>query len=132
MQPVWDAMAAHDSLRAAELWLETPFMIPAMEHEELALQLRKLAKDNSRAWIPFKIQERLPMEPATGRLAEIQVPTLVLVGSRDYDDIHTIADLVSEGISGAEKVVVEGAGHMLNLERPEEFNNLVSAFISKH
>ena len=43
------------------------------------------------------------MEPAIDRLMEVQAPTLVMVGSRDYEDIHKIADLVSEGVPGAEE-----------------------------
>ena len=132
MQPVWDAMLEHDSLRAAELWLETPFMKPAMEQADLAIRLRQLALENARVWIPFQIEDPLRSDPAIDRLHEIQPPTLVIVGSRDYAEIHQIVQLLIDGVPGVEQAIIEGAGHMVNMEYPEEFNRLVSDFITKH
>jgi pimeloyl-ACP methyl ester carboxylesterase len=69
--------------------------------------------------------------PVDRRLSEIDAPSLILVGERDYNEIHAIADQLESGIRGARKVVMTGAGHMLNLEKPEEFNRIVLEFLSK-
>lgn len=72
-----------------------------------------------------------PVEPpASRRLPEINAATLVIVGERDYPGIHAIADKLETSIAGARKVMIRGAGHMVNLEKPEEFNQVVSDFLS--
>lgn len=63
-------------------------------------------------------------------LPEIAVPTLVLVGA---DDTNFIAptDYMAKKIPNATKVVLAGAGHAANLDRPEDFNAAVREFL-KH
>ncbi len=63
--------------------------------------------------------------PAAGRLGEVRVPTLIVVGSLDTPDTLRGADLMSAGIAGARKVVFEGAAHLPSMEQPERFNQLV-------
>ena len=67
--------------------------------------------------------------PAINRLAEIQVPTLAILGTLDMPDISNIVDLLVEGIRDAEKVMVPDVAHMVNMERPEEFNQIVLNFL---
>ena len=71
----------------------------------------------------------LPDPPAIWRLSKIEVPTLVVVGERDDPDNQAVADLLEERIERATKVTVRGAGHMVNLERPEEFDRIVLGFL---
>lgn len=66
-----------------------------------------------------------PKPPAAERLGEIAAPTLVVVGSEDVGDILLIADRLVAGIPGARKAVVEGAGHLPSLERPDELTRLL-------
>jgi pimeloyl-ACP methyl ester carboxylesterase len=55
-------------------------------------------------------------------LARITVPTLVVVGSDDTFTPVNEARLMHQGIPEAALTVIQGAGHMPNLERPTEFN----------
>ncbi len=71
-----------------------------------------------------------PLEPpAAGRLREIQVPTLVVVGDLDTSGTLAMADVLERGIAGARKVVYPGAAHMLPMEQPARFNRLVLDFL---
>jgi pimeloyl-ACP methyl ester carboxylesterase len=70
--------------------------------------------------------------PAAGRLGEIQAPTLVMIGDLDTGDTVAIADLLAQGIPGAEKVVFAGAAHVPNLEQPERFNQVLLDFLQRH
>jgi pimeloyl-ACP methyl ester carboxylesterase len=70
--------------------------------------------------------------PASERLDEIVAPTLVIVGELDSPDFHLIADLVSSNVVNAEKCVIMDAGHMSNMEKPEEFNKVVLGFLTRH
>jgi pimeloyl-ACP methyl ester carboxylesterase len=68
--------------------------------------------------------------PAVGRLGEIGVPTLVIVGDRDVPDIQRVADALVAGIAGARKVVMRDTAHVPNMEQPAEFNRLVLDFLA--
>lgn len=65
-------------------------------------------------------------------LPDITVPTLLLWGELDARSPLSVAHAFREAIPGAELVVIPGAGHVSNLERPEEFNQAVRAFCRAH
>ncbi len=62
-------------------------------------------------------------------LETIAVPTLILVGSEDTNFLAA-TDYMARKISDARKVVIEGAGHAANLDRPEAFNRAVKDFLT--
>lgn len=66
--------------------------------------------------------------PAATRLREVHVPTLVVMGKHDAPDIHAIGQLICEGIAGSQLVEIPDAGHTLPMEKPEEFNRVVTDF----
>jgi pimeloyl-ACP methyl ester carboxylesterase len=68
--------------------------------------------------------------PAAGRLSEIKVPTLIMVGDLDTSATQAMAHDMEHGIAGAKRVVFQGVAHMVNMERPEEFNRTVLDFLS--
>jgi 3-oxoadipate enol-lactonase len=70
--------------------------------------------------------------PASTRLGDVAVPTLVVTGDEDVRDIHEIADKLATEIPGAERATIPGSGHLPSLERPEEFDRVVLAFLRKH
>jgi len=71
-----------------------------------------------------------PLEtPAYGRLHEIKVPTLVIIGNHDTAGTRASADVLAERIPGAKKVLIEGTAHMINMEKPEEFTRAVLDFL---
>lgn len=71
-----------------------------------------------------------PLEPpARDRLRDIGIPTLVVVGDEDVEDILQIADLLAEGIPGARRVTVPDTAHMIPLEKPQEFNRILLDFL---
>lgn len=61
-------------------------------------------------------------------LPEITVPALVLVGEEDKPFLAA-SDMMAAKIPGAKKVVIPGAGHSANLDKPEEFNRAVREFL---
>lgn len=63
------------------------------------------------------------------RVHDIRVPTLVLCGTEDKVTPPALSRELARLIPGARYEPVEGAGHLSNLERPQEFNTLVGAFI---
>lgn len=72
-----------------------------------------------------------PLEDlAIHRLEEISAPTLVIVGDKDTQTIVGACELLAERIPGARKAVMQGTAHMPNMEKPDEFNQLVLDFLT--
>src|SRR5262245_29869122 len=88
---------------AAELWLKDPYMVPAMEHADLAPRLRQLALENGRAWLANPLLQKDIEQRAAGRLEEIRAPTLIVVGDRDVPDMQKIAARLSAEVKGPGK-----------------------------
>jgi 3-oxoadipate enol-lactonase len=67
--------------------------------------------------------------PALGRLGEITVPTLVIVG--DLDDPGTVDSMgrLASEVAGARFEVFDGCAHMLSMEQPERFTDSVLDFL---
>ncbi|MGA6165324.1 alpha/beta fold hydrolase [Amycolatopsis magusensis] len=71
--------------------------------------------------------ERLDYVESLGTVA---VPTLIVVGSDDEYTPVAEAELMHRRIDGSKLVVIEGAAHMPNLERRDEFDAALEAFLS--
>jgi pimeloyl-ACP methyl ester carboxylesterase len=65
-------------------------------------------------------------------LRHIAVPTLLIWGERDARSPLSVAAEFESAIRGSTLVVIEGAGHMAFLERPETVNDAVRDFCLAH
>jgi len=65
---------------------------------------------------------------ATPRLAEIKVPTLVIVGAQDGGTPPAMARIIHAGIAGSELVEIPSAAHLSNMEQPQAFLAAVENF----
>jgi len=70
-----------------------------------------------------------PKRPALPNLKEIKVPTLIIVGEYDIPDCHAFAGAIEAGIAGSTRVIINKAGHIVPLEQPAVFNELVLTFL---
>ncbi|HWC56237.1 MAG TPA: alpha/beta fold hydrolase [Sphingomicrobium sp.] len=64
------------------------------------------------------------------RAERIRVPTLVLVGDQDLVTPPELSDELLDLIPEARMQVIEGAGHIVNLEKADEFNRVVAEFVA--
>jgi 3-oxoadipate enol-lactonase len=71
----------------------------------------------------------LPVKPALPRLGEIRIPTLLLVGDADIPDVHAHAGAIEAGIPRARRMVISDVGHLMYLEKPGEFSQIVIEFL---
>ena len=63
------------------------------------------------------------------RAHDIRCPTLVLCGSEDKVTPPALSTVLTKMIPGARMELIDGAGHLANLERPAAFNTAVGAFV---
>lgn len=71
----------------------------------------------------------LPPKAALLLLGEIHIPTLILVGDADIPDVHAHAGAIEAGIPRARRIVIPGTGHLMYLEKPDEFARTVIEFM---
>jgi pimeloyl-ACP methyl ester carboxylesterase len=112
-----------------QIWVDGPHRTP----EEVDPEVRHLVREMNLVALsaPSAPGAEQPLEPpAAGRLGEIRAPALVVVGDLDTPRTLATADLLTENIRGARKVVVRGAAHLVNMEKPEEFNRHVTSFLA--
>jgi pimeloyl-ACP methyl ester carboxylesterase len=65
-------------------------------------------------------------------LPRIAVPALLVWGEQDGRSPLSVARQFESALPDAALVVIPGAGHVSNLERPEAFNDAVRAFCRRH
>lgn len=61
-------------------------------------------------------------------LPEIKIPAIVVVGSEDTPFLAA-SEYMKNKIPGSKKVMIAGAGHAANIDRPEEFNQAILDFL---
>jgi len=65
-------------------------------------------------------------------LKDINVPALILVGKEDKITSPEAAEKMHQEINGSEIGIIDGAGHLSNLENPEGFNERMKSFLAQN
>jgi len=91
-------------------------------------KIRSMARVSLKTW-NSQTKELIASPPAITRLGDIRVPTLAIVGDIDMPNIIEIVALLEKSIPHFKKVVISGAAHMVNLEKPKEFDRAVQNFL---
>jgi pimeloyl-ACP methyl ester carboxylesterase len=81
-------------------------------------------------WDPEHAPEHELSPPAAVRLSELGCPVLVIAGDADDPAILEVANRIANEAPRARLVIVPGAGHMLSLEQPAPFADLLARFLS--
>ena len=120
----WERVADLD----VRIWVDGPGQPEGRGDERVREKVREMCLSNYRnhpeSGAPIVLDP-----PAAGRLHEIQVPALVIVGDLDGSPVQVAADRLAEGIPNARKVVFEGVAHLPPMEEPERFNRVVLEFL---
>jgi 2-hydroxy-6-oxonona-2,4-dienedioate hydrolase len=133
----WEELVAADeagdlervSELEARIWVDGPYRGPDRVEpgvRDLVREMNLIALRNEASGLG----DELPLEPpAVGRLAEIRVPTLIIVGDLDRPEIMERADVLERSIPDAQKAVMPRTTHLPNMESPGEFNRIVLEFL---
>ena len=118
--------------------LETQIWFDGMGRtpEQVDPEMRKLLYDMNRQALAHEVKQlgkRLPNAsvPAFDRLSDLKIPVLIILGTHDTPYILAAADYMVERIPSAQKVVIEDAAHLPNMDHPEEFRAHVKQFLDK-
>jgi 3-oxoadipate enol-lactonase len=96
---------------------------------DISARVRAMIEGNLPQGIAAAQRGMAARRDSTYILPAINFPTLILVGSEDQLTPVAEAESMRDGIRGARLQVIEGAGHLSNIERPHEFNKALIAFL---
>jgi pimeloyl-ACP methyl ester carboxylesterase len=125
-----EAYAAYDAgnmLAAQDARLR--IWAPLGTDDEGGAAIRRIAMDNLHELTMDESAEIMLDPPAAHRLHEIDVPTLVIKAEHDPAFSRRTSEVIAAGIPAAREVQIDGADHVVNLRRPEAFNDVVIPFL---
>ena len=114
-----------------EAWMEDPFYPPAKDKPAAREKVRRIARENLPRLLSAPGLREEPDPLTKESLSRLVAPTLILVGERDDRDNREIASILASQLPRAEKKIFAGCGHLVNLERPEEFYSVVADFLEE-
>jgi len=120
-----EAFASGDSAFVVEASFDyvAPGTMPAMSAE-----IRNMLLGNVPA---LKVERSTPRPRFTcGDVRRIAVPALVLVGDRSPSAFRRSAEFLAQCFPRSALVSIAGAGHMMQLDNPQAFNESVLAFLA--
>lgn len=100
-------------------------------HPQIEARVRAVIESTSVEAAVGAIRALMSRPDSTPQLASIRVPTLVIVGDEDVITPPAGAEDMRSRIPGAELARIAAAGHLSNLERPDEFNAELVRFLDK-
>jgi pimeloyl-ACP methyl ester carboxylesterase len=73
-----------------------------------------------------------PGDPAgSPQIGSIDVPVLIITGDHDLASRMESANDLAKQLPGAERAVIQGAGHLPNLDNPNDYNTVARAFLER-
>ena len=108
-------------------WTDGPYRAPEDFDPEVREKVRMMARNG----LEHAMEGRLIDPPAIDRLGELELPMLMVVGELDMPGIHEIADMVVAANPNAELVTIPDVAHMVNMEKPAEFNQLLLEYLAR-
>lgn len=113
-----------------QIWFDGTGRTPGQVNQAM----RKLVYEMNRQALAHEVKQlgkRIPntQTPAFNRLNDLEVPVLIVVGEHDTPYILAAADYMVERIPSAQKVIIEDAAHLPNMDHPNEFQAHVTNFL---
>jgi len=140
-RPIWkaeiEALDRGDVEGAVEVnlraWVDGPRRTPDSVDPELRAFVGRMQREAFELpeWDPEVAPEHELSPPAAVRLRELRCPILVVVGDADDPAILEVAERIVAEAPRARLVVLPDAGHMLTLEHPATFQDLLTDFLDE-
>ena len=130
LKQVWAAAKEQGVDAARQLWLELPLfsgLTQSSTYGQLGLQM--IDDYDGWHWLN-RDPETWPDVMPAGRLAEISCPTLIISGDSELPGLQRAGAFMQAHIPSAQSVTISHAGHMVNLEQPDLFNEALLNFLN--
>ena len=131
-----DAELEKGNLEAAtevnlRLWVDGPHREPNEVDPTVRKRVGEMQLSIFQIPDPDGVDEIELSPPAIERLNEIEMPTLIIVGSLDLEEKLTLADRLINQIPNASKIIMPDVAHMMSMEQPDQFNAIVLNFLKQ-
>lgn len=101
-----------------------------VEHRPAQVRiLRQMMEACPAKTIEYALAAMRNRRDVSGDLSSIKVPTLILVGDADSITPPSMAEAMQQKISGSQRLIIQGAGHMSPLEQPAQVNRAIRNFL---
>jgi pimeloyl-ACP methyl ester carboxylesterase len=138
-RPIWaaevEALDRGDLDAAVEInlraWVDGPARSPDVVDPEVRAFVGRMQREAFELpeWDPEQAPEHELAPPAAARLRGLGCPIFVVVGDADDPAILAVAERIAAEAPRARLAVLPGVGHMLSLEQPGLFAELLSVFL---
>jgi pimeloyl-ACP methyl ester carboxylesterase len=113
-----------------QMWTDGPGQPSDRVDPDVRRRMVEWNMENYRAEQPAN-QPTQPDVPAAEALERLTMPTLFIWGTLDELGVLKSGEKLVSEVNGARSHVFEGVAHMVNLEKPEEFNRIVGDFLDE-
>lgn len=109
------------------------FLAPAHYSQKpgAVAELKEILRGSTAAGVIAALTAMRDRPDSTPFLPSIQVPTLIVHGQEDQIIPSSEAELMAQAIPNSELHLIAKAGHLPNLEQPDEFDRIVISFLQK-
>ena len=115
---------------AMDYWWDEEFK-NVIINPRIAERMKEIGYDYSFWHFTNHYSEYVVKPPAAQQIDKISLPTLIITAEYDLKACREVADLLEQNIANAKKVVIANAGHIMNMEKPAEFNKVIIDWMKK-
>ena len=127
--PIYSEFAKSGASACLPVLLAHPLFAPGFRQPALKARLAEILSDYS-GWHIMNPDPVIAGDPpAIQCLDQIQARVLILIGELDLPDFHAMSNILLEKIPNARKIEFVDTGHVLPMEAPEKFNEIVLSFL---
>ena len=116
---------------AFEYWMNSPVFKESFRDPAVYDRVMEIGKDFNFWHFTHKDPIQYLTPNANEQLDKIQVPVLIVTAEFDLKPCREMADYLEKTIQNSQKVDLMDAGHVMALEKPEEFNKAVLDFLNE-
>ena len=109
-----------------------PNLLAPQAPSELVIQLREEISAADPSAVAAALRSMAQRPGSAEDLAAFPRPTLIIVGSEDRLTPPSEAEAMHRLRPGSQLAIIEGAGHLANLEQPAAFNTALRSFLQDH
>ena len=115
---------------AKEVWSASEIFTPVMLHPTAGPRFRTMLEEFDPVFWRESSKEKSSGKLAYQCLQEINCPCLVIVGEKDIAHFRQVAESLAATLKNVRYEVMNGVGHMANMEDGEAFNRLFEGFLN--
>lgn len=127
------ALAQEEGVEAVAAAMLPKLLAPATyeEQEDVVEFVQEMMEETALDGVLGALAAMKNRPDSTPTLAQIDVPTLIIHGAEDQLIPLAEAQAMHQAIPGSRLVVIDDAGHMPNLEQPDDFSDAVADFLEQ-